>query len=115
MNLRNAALALVAIPLLATGRGSTTHPQALLEVKAPVDWVVSYCTISGPGGGSYSWATPGTEGACYFGYLNYAGTYTITVYEESPARGPVTSEQLVVNPLQLGQPVPSITVQMEAE
>jgi hypothetical protein len=46
-----------------------------------------YCTISGPEGGSYSWATPGTEETCYFGYLNYAGTYTITVYEESPVTG----------------------------
>jgi hypothetical protein len=107
-------LALTLASMSALGRGSTTHPVAYLEVKAPAGWTVSYCTISGPAG-AYAWATPSTNETCYFGYLNYSGTYTVTVYEESPVRTQVTSEQLVVNPLAPGESVPVIIIQMEAE
>jgi len=108
------ALVLCLVATVAFGRGTTTHPVAYLEVKAPEGWTTSYCTISGPAG-AYAWATPSTSETCYFGYLNYAGTYTITVYEESPTRGPLTREQLVIDPLQPGQSPPVIIVQMEAE
>lgn len=87
-------LAAMLVSMSALSRGSTTHPVAYLEVKAPAGWTVSYCTISGPAG-AYAWATPSNNETCYFGYLNYSGTYTVTVYEESPVRTQVTSEQLV--------------------
>jgi len=108
------AIALTLVSMSAMGSGTTTHPVAYLEVKAPAGWSVSYCTISGPAG-AHAWATSGTNETCYFGYLNYAGTYTVTVYEEAPLRGAVTSEQLVVNPLSPGQPVSTVIIQMEAE
>jgi hypothetical protein len=107
-------LAAMLVSMSALSRGSTTHPVAYLEVKAPPGWTVSYCTISGPAG-AYAWATPSNGETCYFGYLNYAGTYTVTVYEESPVRTQVTSEQLVVSPLVTGESVPVIIIQMEAE
>ena len=102
------------VSMTAFGRGSATHPVAHLEVLPPAGWSVSYCTISGPAY-AYAWATPTNGEACNFSYLNYAGTYTLNVYEESPLRGAVTSEQLVVEPLAPGQPVPTIVIQMEAE
>ena len=107
-------LAAMLVSMSAMGRGTTTHPVAYLEVKAPAGWSVSYCTISGPAG-AYAWATMGTNETCYFGYLNYAGTYTVTVYEEAPLRGAVSSEELVINPLLPGQAVATVIIQMEAE
>ena len=110
-------LALLGMLLLSVGamaRGSTTHPVAHLEVLPPAGWAVSYCTISGPAF-AYSWVTSGNGEVCNFSYLNYAGTYTVTVYEEAPVRGAVTSEQLVIDPLVPGQPAPTVIIQMEAE
>lgn len=96
----------------ALANGTVTHPVAHLEVLPPAGWTVSYCTISGPAY-AYSWATPSNNETCNFSYLNYAGTYTISVYEESPVRTAVTREQLTVYPLAPGQAVPTIIVQME--
>jgi hypothetical protein len=107
-----AAAMLVSMNALASG--TVTHPVAHLEVLPPAGWHVSYCTIAGPAF-AYSWATPTNGENCNFSYLNYAGTYTVTVYEEAPLRGAVTKEQLVVNPLVPGQPVPTVIIQMEAE
>lgn len=93
-------------------RGTVTHPVAYLEVLPPPGWTVSYCTISGPAS-AYSWATPTNGEICHFSYLNYAGTYTINMYEESPTRGPISTEQVAINPLPPGQPVPTVIVQMD--
>jgi hypothetical protein len=109
-----AGLLLSMAAAVAFGRGSVTHPVAHLEVLPPADWSVSYCTISGPAY-AYAWATPTNGETCNFAYLNYAGTYTINVYEESPTRGPVTSEQVTIAPLAPGQSVPTVIIQMEAE
>jgi len=107
-------LPLSAICAVAQAAGTITHPVANLELKPPPGWNVSYCTISGPAS-AYSWATPTNGEICHFSYLNYAGTYTVTVYEESPTRAPVTSEQVAISPLPPGQPVPTVIVQMQAE
>lgn len=95
-------------------RGSVTHPVAHLEVLPPPTWMVSYCTITGPAA-AYAWATPTDGKICNFSYLNYAGTYTITVYEEAPLRGAITQEELTINPLLPGQSAPNIVIQMEVE
>jgi hypothetical protein len=95
-------------------RGTVTHPVANLEVQPPTAWTVSYCTISGPAS-AYSWATPTNGEICHFSYLNYAGTYMVTVYEESPTRGPITTEQVVINALPPGQPVPTVIVKMDVD
>jgi hypothetical protein len=97
----------------AQARGTITHPVAHLEVLPPVGWSVSYCTISGPAF-AYSWATPTNSETCNFSYLNYSGTYTVTVYEEAPLRGAVTSEAIVIEPLSPGQAMPTVVIQMEA-
>jgi hypothetical protein len=107
-------LLLSAVCAVAQARGTITHPVAYLEVQVPTGSTVSYCTISGPAS-AYSWGTPTNGEICHFSYLNYAGTYTVTVYQESPTRGPITSEQVVIPPLPPGQPVPTMIIQMQAE
>ncbi len=108
------SMVLCLVSAMAMARGSVTHPVAHLEVLPPAGWSVSYCTISGPAY-AYAWATPTNGETCNFGYLNYAGTYTVTVYQESPVREGSTSEQVTIAPLAPGQSAPSIVIQMEAE
>ena len=83
-------LPLSAICAVAQAAGTITHPVANLEVKPPPGWNVSYCTISGPTS-AYSWATPTNGEICHFSYLNYAGTYTVTVTATDSSNTAITT------------------------
>jgi hypothetical protein len=102
------------IASVALARGTITHPVANLEIVPPAGWVVSYCTIGGPAF-AYSWATATNDDTCRFNNINYAGTYTVNVYEEAPVRGPVATTTVTIQPLSPGESQPTIVVLMEAE
>jgi hypothetical protein len=109
-----AAFVLSLIASVALANGTVTHPVANLEIVPPVGWSISHCTIGGPAF-AYSWATATNGDTCRFNHVNYAGTYTVNVYEEAPVRGPVSTTTVTLQPLSPGEPMPTIVVFMEVE
>ena len=101
--------------LCAVAIAKVVHPVANLTVDVPASWA-GY-------GATCSLETPTTtisrladvQGRCYFGYVNYPGTYTVNAYrlnQYSQADGTTSTDTFSLSPVG-SNPTPTIVIVLE--
>ena len=105
--------ALLFVPLLAYAR--VVHPVANLTVNVPASWAGygATCALTTPT--TVISRVADSTGKCYFGYVNYAGNYSVVAYQlnqYSQADGVVSSEAFYLAPVGFN-PTPTVVVELE--